>query len=111
MIASTTTLNAKAFKAGWGTSDLKSAEYLIGIISTPFFYPTSMTFRGFQEVSIGCNNPEAKIYYTTDGSTPTENSTPYTGIITVNKTTTIKARAFLKDVAPSVVASATFTQQ
>ncbi|HBE76636.1 MAG TPA: hypothetical protein DDW65_02470 [Firmicutes bacterium] len=108
-IANTTILKAKAFKAGWGNSDSTSAEYVIGIVQTPFFYPSSMTFRGFQEVTIGCGNPEAKIYYTTDGSTPTENSILYTGIISVDKTTTIKARAFFKDMAPSIMASATFT--
>jgi hexosaminidase len=37
---------------------------------------------------------EAKIYYTTDGSEPSENSTLYEGDITVSETTMIRTQAF-----------------
>lgn len=51
----------------------------------------------------------ASIYYTTDGSTPTQESTEYTDKITLSATTTIKAIA-VKDTYVSGVASKTFTK-
>lgn len=51
----------------------------------------------------------ASIFYTTDGSTPTQESTEYTDKITLSATTTIKAIA-VKDTYVSGVASKTFTK-
>ena len=51
----------------------------------------------------------ASIYYTTNGSTPTQESTEYTDKITLSATTTIKAIA-VKDTYVSPVASKTFTK-
>lgn len=51
----------------------------------------------------------ASIFYTTNGSTPTQESTEYTDKITLSATTTIKAIA-VKDTYVSPVASKTFTK-
>ena len=51
----------------------------------------------------------ASIYYTTDGTDPTQESTEYTEKITLDATTTVKAIA-VKDVYISPVASKTFTK-
>ena len=45
----------------------------------------------------------AKIYYTTDGSEPTTASTEYTGALTIENATTLKAIAVLDGVASAVV--------
>ena len=51
----------------------------------------------------------ARAYYTTDGSTPTAESTLYTAPFTLSATTTVKAVA-IKDGVASQVASKTFTK-
>lgn len=56
------------------------------------------------KLSISCSTPGAKIYYTTDGSNPTEKSILYTGAFTAKKGTTYKACAFAKGYDPSTVA-------
>jgi alpha-mannosidase len=53
----------------------------------------SSAFAGQATVSLSSPIPEADIYYTLDGTTPTEASLPYREPITVASTTTINARA------------------
>jgi len=53
--------------------------------------------------SEGCD-----IYYTTDGSIPTEHSKKYIGPISVGETTSVQARAYRADYIPSGTATATY---
>jgi hypothetical protein len=65
-------------------------------------------FESETEVTIVAEDG-ASIFYTTNGSTPTQESTEYTDKITLSATTTIKAIA-VKDTYVSGVASKTFTK-
>ena len=58
---------------------------------------TSNAFIGETTVAVECPAPLAKIYYTTDGSIPTENSIPYTGPFTISETTDFTFRTFRPD--------------
>lgn len=67
---------------------------------TPFETDTEVTIEAEEGASI---------FYTTDGSTPTSESTEYTEPLTLSATTTVKAIA-IKDTYESTVASKTFTK-
>ncbi len=76
--------------------------------------PTAPTISGTTEFIDSTNvtitaQSGTSIYYTTDGSTPTEESTPYVSPITLNNSATIKAIA-VKDGVTSEVTSKTFTR-
>ena len=104
-ITETTTIKAIAIK-GELSSDVASktfteqtnAPVIAG--TTPFETTTEVTMTASEG---------AKIYYTTNGDTPTAESTEYTEAITLEATTTIKAIAVLGGTSSSV-ASKTFTK-
>lgn len=62
-------------------------------------------------VTLSTPDEGASIYYTTDGSEPTENSTLYSKPFTLTETATVKAMAVLEGKDNSVVSSRTFTKQ
>jgi formylglycine-generating enzyme required for sulfatase activity len=62
------------------------------------------------EVTITCNTPGSKIYYTTDKSVPTEDSPLYMGKITVTPGTTLRARAFRDGWDKSAVVEAVYSR-
>jgi Chitobiase/beta-hexosaminidase C-terminal domain len=80
-------------------------------VQTPTISPSGGTFNHVEIVTL--SNGDSGIagfamYYTTDGSTPTTSSTPYTAPISVAVSQTIKALAVATSYANSAVASATF---
>lgn len=49
------------------------------------------TYLNELEIAFSCDTPEAAIYYTTDGSTPTTESNRYRGPVKISETTVFKA--------------------
>ena len=81
-------------------------------VRSPVFAPVSgTTFYPSTNVTLACATADASIYYTLDGSDPTDSSTLYDGPIAISTTTTIKARAYKQDMGPSAIVSATYTYE
>jgi len=59
-------------------------------------------------VTVTAGKPEDKVFYTTDGAEPTEDSRPYAAPISVLPKMTLKVRAFAKNADPSDVVEATY---
>ena len=71
--------------------------------SAPRISPEAGTYYHPIDVSITCSTPDAKIYYTTDGSTPTTASTEYTTPFNLSAHTTVTAISVLDDKVSDVV--------
>lgn len=79
--------------------------------AAPVISPNGGTFTGSQTVTITCAAPDAAIYYTTDGSTPTADSTKYSGSFTLTASAAVKAFAVSADAAASDIVTAVFTKK
>ncbi|MDE7184572.1 MAG: leucine-rich repeat protein, partial [Lachnospiraceae bacterium] len=71
--------------------------------------PESGEVESGTEVSLKCATPDAAIYYTTDGTEPTEESTRYENRIVVDRAMTIQAIAVKSGYDNSVVAAFEYT--
>jgi len=74
----------------------------------PFMKAQSITFKDSLPVELATPFNNAKIYYTLDGSEPTEKATLYAKPIVLHETTTVKAVAYGNQSAPSKIISTKF---
>jgi hypothetical protein len=109
--SSTETIKALATSSGMTTSGTASATYTIeSQVATPTFLPVAGSYSSAQPVTISTTSPSpTTIYYTTDGSTPTTNSTVYSGPINVSNSETLKALATKSGYFNSNVGTAAYT--
>lgn len=77
-------------------------------VVTPVFSPAAGSYGPTQSVTISTLTAGAKIFYTTNGSTPTTGSTLYSGPISVASSETVKAIAVTTGTHNSAVASAAY---
>jgi len=77
--------------------------------STPTFSPAAGTYTAGQTVTISDTTSGAKIYYTTNGTTPTTSSTLYSAPISVAATQTVNAIAVATGFSNSAVGTAAYT--
>lgn len=86
-------LKAIAFTSEQNSSEVVSGIYRVelGLIT---FTPEAGTYYEPLSISLSCNTAGAQIYYSMDGSNPTEDSDLYTEPITISQTTLLRARAY-----------------
>jgi len=107
-VSSSGTLQAVALAPDYALSAVASAKYTLQT-ETPIFSLASGTYAGTQIVTISDATPEAAIYYTTNGTTPSSSSTQYTGPISFSSSETVKAIAIAAGYSQSAPATAAYT--
>ena len=108
-VGATEQLKANAVATGHLQSATAAASYTIKAkAATPTFSPPAGAYKSPQSVMIADATPGAAIYYTTNDTTPTTASTPYSGAIAVSASETLKALAVATGFSNSAVASGAF---
>jgi hypothetical protein len=79
------------------------------LTATPTFSPGGGTYASTQTVAISDSTPNASIYYTTNGNTPSTGSTLYSGPIQVATSELLQAVAIAPTFSQSADASASYT--
>ena len=102
-------------------SEVATAEYALGTCADPVIAPAGgsavateggyVFYRDGQSVSIARNGDEGTIRYTLDGTDPTAESAVYSGAITLDATTTVKAKVFSDSYFDSDVVTVVFTRE
>jgi len=91
----------------WGATkeDRPVTEKFEPAVKLPYAVTTDEYFLDTGKVTLMCDDKEANIYYTTDGSRPTEKSSHYIKPITLGQTTGLRFSAFRAGLLPSIPVS------
>lgn len=111
-VTATMTIKAIATLIGMVDSLVSTATYTIQTLvpaATPIFSPVAGAYSGAQDVTITTTTAGAQIYYSLDGSEPTQASTLYAAPVRIANSMVLKARAYAAEMAPSAVATAAYT--
>jgi hypothetical protein len=109
-ITSTTVLRAIAISPAGVKSSVASDTYTFSQPYTPTFSTGTGTYHSAPTVKISEGTACAKVYYTTDGSTPTTSSPVYNGVpLQINQNTTVQAMSQCTEGLKSNLARATYT--
>ena len=108
------TLKAKAWKTGvTNPSDTRTVTFTCtGTVEKPTLSVNAGSYSVAQTVKISCATPNADIYYTTNGTEPSvTNGTKIASDdeVPINKTTTLKVKAFRTNYIPSATVTAVYT--
>lgn len=103
-------MTIKAFAAKDGSkSAVVSFAYTIGQVAAPAADNTTGTYVGGVTVKLSSATQGAEIFYTTDGSTPTAQSTKYTAPINITTNNTVLKAIAVYSGQQSTVSSFTYT--
>jgi hypothetical protein len=89
-------LNSDSLKTPIVVPSLRPASKvaITNLIQAPVIAAASAVFDSIAEVKLQSSQAKAKIYYTLDGSIPTQKSIEYIKPVTLNNSATIKAKVF-----------------
>ena len=105
-------LRFRFYRTGQQDIQLYKKDTPTNKVADPTFSPVDgTTFTESLKVSINCTTTGATIYYTTNGDTPTTNSTAYSAPFNITETTTVKAIAVANGMTNSSVVAATYTKE
>jgi len=109
--AAKATVYATIYSVGYLITDdySLSSQTVTQTAATPTFSPAAGTYSSAQTVTISDSTTGAKIYYTTNGTTPTTSSSVYSSPLNISSTATVKAIAVASGYTNSAVASAAYT--
>jgi len=110
-VSVTTTIEAIGMRSGYLNSAVAIGLYEILYCENPVFSVLSGTYNLEQTLTLTCATGGSIIYFTNDGSIPTTLSTPYTVLISIDGTQTIKAFAVASGYIDSNVVEETYTFQ
>jgi len=103
-----TIVRAQAVGTGYVSSEITQQVYKVVPAAPAFSSPSGMYAKPLTVTISDTASPTASIFYTTNGSTPTISSTPYTGGITLTQSAVVKAIAVYAGGTPSSVASVVY---
>lgn len=111
-VAANETVWAMATAPNYFPSGYSGAIYAIDPLApqtaAPTFSVPAGTYTAPQTVTMSDATSGASIYFTTDGSTPSGNSTPYTSPVTISSSETLRAIAAANGSTASPVTTATY---
>ncbi|MEO7427440.1 MAG: chitobiase/beta-hexosaminidase C-terminal domain-containing protein, partial [Fibrobacteria bacterium] len=109
-LSATATLKVIATRPGWRNSEVVMETYTkMETVATPTADPAGRIFVNPIQVTLHDSTADAVIHYTLDGKAPDSTSPVYSGPITLSVSTTVKAKAFLKDWVASDVMTEVYT--
>jgi len=79
-------------------------------LAPPVLHAADIFFKEKNDIELSFNLEAAKIYYTLDGSDPTEKSFLYREKIILSNSATVKAKAFHPQCKPSEITSSEFVK-
>lgn len=106
-IDATGTLKVKAWASGMPASNVAAAVYTMNL-PAPTVSPATGTYTTAQSMTMSSISG-ATVRYTTDGSDPTGSSTAYSSAVTIDVSTTVKAKAFKSGWTDSPIATRVYT--
>lgn len=80
-----------------------------GQTAAPIISPGSGTYENVVTISMSTASPDSTIYYTLDGTEPSDASTQYTGPFSITESATVKAIAYSAGNTPSPVVTREYT--
>ena len=105
LVGSVTPTNLTFFKYSAGSTTNYTTNCVAPLeVDAPTFSPdgSAAYYTTTQSVTISCETENSTIYYTTDGTDPNNESTEYTDAFNVESTTTIKAIAYVGNIASEI---------